>query len=124
MSEVQARSHAPASRGRGGARGGRGGRGDGRTVSRRANGDKPTTEDFASADDDGDVGQLRKQYGDKVDTIKELFPDWSDADIVYALQETNGDLEVAATRISEGMCKLQHPGKKNSSFFFSPSPIP
>ncbi|KAI0125529.1 hypothetical protein BJ170DRAFT_436249 [Xylariales sp. AK1849] len=109
MSEVQSRSQAPASasRGRGGGRGGRagfGGRSDGRSGnSRRANGDKTSTTDTsASFDDDGDVGQLRKQHGDKLDTLKIIFPDWSDADILYALQETNGDVEVTATRISEG----------------------
>lgn len=103
MSEVQTRSQAPASRGRGGGRGGRGGfggRSEGRPGNtRRPNGDKTTSDAF---DEDGDLGELRKQFGDKVDMIKAIFPDWSDADILYALQETDGDVEVAATRISEG----------------------
>ncbi|ORY65775.1 uncharacterized protein BCR38DRAFT_483457 [Pseudomassariella vexata] len=105
MSEVQARSQAPTSRGRGGGRGARGGFGGGRpSNNRRANGDKLATSatDSPTLDDDGDVGQLRKQYGGKLETIKELFPDWSDADILYALQETDGDVEVAATRIADG----------------------
>lgn len=105
MSEVQARSQAPASRGRGGGRGGRagfGGRTEGRTTTtRRANGGQGAASDSAF-DDDGDISQLRKQYGDKLGMLKEMFSDWSDADILYALQETEGDLEVAATRISEG----------------------
>ncbi|KAI1089599.1 hypothetical protein F5B19DRAFT_495211 [Rostrohypoxylon terebratum] len=101
MAEVQARSQAPSSRGRGGGRGGRGGFGSRGPVNRRTNGDKSTL-DAPSLDDDGDVFQLRKQYGTKLDTIKELFPDWSDADILYALKETDGDVEVAATRISDG----------------------
>jgi hypothetical protein len=102
MSEVQTRSQAPASRGRGGGRGGRGGfggRSEGRTSTTRPNGGKTTSDTF---DEDGDVGQLRKQFGDKVDTIKGIFSDWSDADILYALQETDGEIEVAVTRISEG----------------------
>ncbi|KAI1840587.1 hypothetical protein JX266_013191 [Neoarthrinium moseri] len=100
MSEVQARSQAPASRGRGGGRGGRGGFASRSANPRRPNGDKAAASDFA--DEDGDVSQLRKQYGDKVETLQSIFSDWSDADIVYALQETDGDVEVAATRISEG----------------------
>jgi hypothetical protein len=100
MSEVQSRSQ-PAARGRGGGRGGRGGfagRNDARsTNTRRTNGDKSD-----SVDEDGDVGQLRQQFGEHLETIKAIFPDWSDADILYALQENDGDVEVVATRISEG----------------------
>ncbi|KAI1658328.1 hypothetical protein F4813DRAFT_356480 [Daldinia decipiens] len=102
MAEVQARSQAPSSRGRGGGRGGRGGFASRTSTNRRTNGDKLTTADATAFDDDGDVSQLRKQYGGKLDTIKELFPNWSDADILYALKETDGDVEVAATRIAEG----------------------
>ncbi|KAI1807561.1 hypothetical protein F4811DRAFT_504929 [Daldinia bambusicola] len=102
MAEVQARSQAPSSRGRGGGRGGRGGFANRTSTNRRTNGDKLTTADANAFEDDGDVSQLRKQYGGKLDTIKELFPTWSDADILYALKETDGDVEVAATRIAEG----------------------
>ncbi|KAK7932336.1 hypothetical protein PG985_003048 [Apiospora marii] len=101
MSEVQARSQAPTSRGRGGGRGGRGGFG-GRGGTRKPNGDKSISADNSSFDDDGDVSQLRKQHGEKLDMIKAIFPDWSDADILYALKETDGDVELTATRISEG----------------------
>ncbi|OTA93572.1 hypothetical protein M434DRAFT_290235 [Hypoxylon sp. CO27-5] len=102
MAEVQARSQAPSSRGRGGGRGGRGGFASRGSTNRRTNGDKLTTADATTLDDDGDVSQLRKQYGGKLDTIKELFPNWSDADILYALKETDGDVEVTATRIADG----------------------
>ncbi|KAI1759574.1 hypothetical protein GGR53DRAFT_513224 [Hypoxylon sp. FL1150] len=101
MAEVQARSQGPSSRGRGGGRGGRGGFSTRSTPNRRTNGDKITIAD-ATPDDDGDVSQLRKQYGEKLETIKELFPNWSDADILYALKETDGDVEVTATRIADG----------------------
>lgn len=101
MSEVAAR--ASASRGRGSGRGGRGGfagRGG-----RRPNGDKPDQkagDTPAAFEDDGDVGGLRKQYGDKTSIIREMFPDWSEVDVLFALQETNGDQEEAVTRIAEG----------------------
>ena len=41
-------------------------------------------------------------YAPKLSTIKEMFPDWTDEDLVFALQETNGDLEGTIDRISEG----------------------
>ncbi|KAI0388127.1 hypothetical protein F5Y04DRAFT_18136 [Hypomontagnella monticulosa] len=103
MAEVQARSQAPSSRGRGSGRGGRGGFATRGSSNRRSNGDKLTLADAMPSDDDGDVSQLRKQYGNsKLDAIKELFPTWSDADILYALKETDGDVEVAVNRIAEG----------------------
>lgn len=103
MSEVQSR---PAPRGRGSARGGRGGfssRG-GRGGRGQTNGDKQYADtDAASNDDDGEVAQLKKTYGNKVNMIKDMFPEWTDADIVLALQETNGDLETTVGRIADGM---------------------
>ena len=48
------------------------------------------------------MGQLKKQYGSKVSTIKEMFPDWTDEDGVFALQETDGDLETTVDRITDG----------------------
>lgn len=99
MSEATSRSSA--SRGRGSGRGGRGGfagRGG-----RRPNGDKPDQSDSLGAfDDEGDLGELRKLYGDKTSVIREMFPDWSEADVLFALQETNGDQSEAVTRIAEG----------------------
>ena len=50
----------------------------------------------------GEIGDLKKQYGSKVSTLRELFPDWSDEDLVYALKETDGDLESAIDRMSSG----------------------
>ncbi|KAI9877703.1 MAG: hypothetical protein M1830_003045 [Pleopsidium flavum] len=102
MSEVQARPSAP--RGRGSARGGRGGYGSrgGRGGSRYANGERVENIPSTSPEDEGEIGQLKKQYSGKLSTIKEMFPDWTDEDIVYALQETDGDLESTIERITEG----------------------
>ena len=110
MSEVQSRPSAP--RGRGGSgRGGRGGfAGRGRGPRGHAtNGDKFDTTSAAPIEDEGEVGQLKKQYGDKVTTIKEMFPDWTDEDIVFALQETDGDLMTAVDRITNGMASRVMP---------------
>jgi hypothetical protein len=103
MSEVQSRPAAP--RGRGSARGGRAGfasRGGRGGRSHATNGDKIDSTSAPSIDDDGEVGQLKKQYGSKVTLIKEMYPDWTDEDVVFALQETDGDLELTVERITDG----------------------
>jgi hypothetical protein len=110
MSEVQSRPSAP--RGRGSGRGGRGGfatRGGGRTGARpSANGDSKhdTDSSLPTLEDEGEIGQLKQQYGSKVAVIKEMFPDWSSVDILFALQETDGDENLAVTRIAEGKLEL------------------
>ncbi|KAJ9214451.1 hypothetical protein DTO166G4_3855 [Paecilomyces variotii] len=103
MSEVQSRPSAP--RGRGSVRGGRGGyssRG-GRGGSRSA---KLDTTDNASTptsyDDEGDIGQLKKKYSNELPALRELFEDWTEDDLVFALEDSNGDLESAIERITEG----------------------
>jgi hypothetical protein len=53
-------------------------------------------------DDEGDVGDLKRKFGDKIPLLREVCPGWSDEDLVFALEETNGDLEAAVDRISSG----------------------
>ena len=107
MSEVQSRPSAP--RGRGLARGGRGGYGSrggprsgGRTTASHGQSEQASN----TIEDEGEVGELKKKYSGKLATVKELFPDWTDEDIVYALQETDGDLEGTVERITEGTCPI------------------
>lgn len=102
MSEVKARPSGP--RGRGSGRGGRGGfssRG-GRSSNRPPNGDTPEIRETTPIEDEGELGELKKHYASKLDMIKEMFPDWTDEDIIFALQETDGDLASTIDRISEG----------------------
>lgn len=107
MSEVQARP--AATRGRGSAvRGGRGGfssRG-GRNPSRSANtnGDAKHEPEVTALPtlDDPEVAHLKDAYGTKLPIVKELFPDWSDVDILYGLQETDGDEALTVERIADG----------------------
>lgn len=54
------------------------------------------------ADETEEVRGLRAKFGPKLATAKELFPDWTDEDVLYAIQEANGDLEVTIVRMSEG----------------------
>lgn len=121
MSEVISRPSA--SRGRGSGRGGRGGfagRGG-----RRSNGEnfKTADDNLGTFEDEGEFAELRKQYGDKTLVIREMFPDWSEPDVLYALKETNGDETEAVTRIAEGtlgdeICSLPF------AFFLSFSVLP
>ena len=99
MSDVRSRPSAP--RGRGSGRGGRGGYSSrGRGSASQSNGDPPNEPSLA--EEEGEMGQLKQQYGSMLSTMKEMFPNWTDEDLVYALQETNGNLELTIDRISEG----------------------
>ena len=49
-----------------------------------------------------DLKKLKSTYASELSTLKELFTDWTDDDLVFALQDADGDLELAIDRISEG----------------------
>ena len=111
MSEDQSRSSA--TRGRSAGRGGRGGGHSNRAATRSnkapaTNGDSKHEVDSSlpTLDDGGDVRELKQKYGSKIGLIKEMFSDWSDIDILYALQEADGDESLAVTRIADGMFPL------------------
>lgn len=53
-------------------------------------------------DEPEDLRQLRKTHGSSLATLKELFADWTEEDLLYAIQDAGGDLEVAILRISDG----------------------
>ncbi|KAL4916300.1 hypothetical protein BDW62DRAFT_186486 [Aspergillus aurantiobrunneus] len=118
MSEVQSRPSA--SRGRVSARGGRGGyssRG-GRGGSRSTKTD--VTE--ATYEDEGELGQMKKKYSDTLPMLKELFSDWTDEDLVFALEDADGDLEQAIDRISEGNVSQWGEVKKKTTDRSRPKP--
>lgn len=99
MSETQSRPH----RGRTSARGGRGGpRGGARAGNRHVNGDHKTNADLDAAADQGEIGEMKKQYSSELPMLKEMFPDWTDVDLVFALEESNGDVMSTIDRITEG----------------------
>ncbi|KAL4810307.1 hypothetical protein BDV18DRAFT_150572 [Aspergillus unguis] len=118
MSEVQSRSSA--SRGRVSARGGRGGyssRG-GRGGSRST---KPDATELTN-EDEGELGQMKKKYSDTLPMLNELFPDWTDEDLVFALEDADGDLEQAIDRISEGNVSQWGEVKKKTADRSRPKP--
>lgn len=49
---------------------------------------------------------MKKKYADTLPMLKELFPDWKDEDLVFALEDSNGELEEAIERITEGSYPL------------------
>ena len=104
MSEVKSRPSGPRGRGSGrGVRGGFSSRG-GRSSNRQTNGDKSDVPDSTmTGEDEGEMGELKRQYAPKISTIQDMFPGWTAEDIVFALQETNGDLESTIDRITEGV---------------------
>lgn len=99
MSDVQSR---PA-RGRSSARGGRGGH-----ASRGPRSNKQTNGSDAidTSADQGQLGELKKRYSSQLSTLKELFPDWADVDLVLALEESDGDLASTIEKITEGKCSV------------------
>lgn len=97
MSDVASRP-AP-TRGRGTTRGRGGFRGGART--RQSNGDSRESP-LSEEEDQGELGLLKKKYSSQLKSLKELFADWADMDLLLALQEVDGDLEQAIGNISEG----------------------
>ncbi|KNC99968.1 uncharacterized protein SPPG_05343 [Spizellomyces punctatus DAOM BR117] len=51
---------------------------------------------------DEHILQLKKIYAQELQSLKQLFSEWSDADLVATLEEVGGDLDLAIGRISEG----------------------
>ncbi|KAF8462992.1 hypothetical protein BDZ91DRAFT_826309 [Kalaharituber pfeilii] len=64
----------------------------------RVNGDS----NASSSEDQGEVGQLKKQYADELAKVKEVVPNWSDDDIVSALKDFQGDVVLTINRLTEG----------------------
>lgn len=54
------------------------------------------------ADDTQEVRALRSKYGDKLGFLREMFAEWTDEDLLFALQDAGGEIELAVGRISEG----------------------
>lgn len=121
MSDVQTRP--AASRGRVSARGGRGGyssRG-GRGGSRSTKTDG--SDDATAFEDEGGIGQMKKKYADSLPMLKELFSDWSDEDLVFVLEDTDGQLEEAIGRITEGSSSAIVGACWTETNLFHPPPV-
>ena len=49
-----------------------------------------------------EVKHLKSQYKNELTKLQELFPNWSEADLLFALQEGQGALEHTIDLITDG----------------------
>jgi hypothetical protein len=52
------------------------------------------------------LGDTKKLYRDSLSQLCDIFPDWAEDDLVAALTELGGDVELVVSRISEGNTTL------------------
>ena len=55
-----------------------------------------------SLDDQGELGEMKKHYSSQLVQLKEVFPDWTTDDLVFALQESDGDVAATVDKITGG----------------------
>jgi hypothetical protein len=60
------------------------------------------TRNKSSSSEQNDLKKLKSKHSAKLPTLKVLFSEWSDDDLLFVLEEANGDLDLAIDRISEG----------------------
>ena len=65
------------------------------------------TEDWSAAQEDPsdtseEVAQLKVKYVSQLKVLKDIFPDWTAENLVFALQEVDGDITLASDRIAGG----------------------
>lgn len=61
-----------------------------------------SSQSMRQSTEQSDFKKLKSKYASQLSTLRELFADWSDEDLLFALQEVDGDLDLAIDRISEG----------------------
>ena len=98
-----------ASRSRGPRRGGAGAGGAPRGAFNKPGPSEST--DWASAQEDQsnmseEVAQLKIKYSSQLKFLKDMFPDWTSEDLVFALQEVDGDVTFATDRIAGGTPRI------------------
>jgi CUE domain len=70
---------------------------------------KPVAEssDWTTQEDPSDtseeVTQLRNKYGNQLKLLRDVFPEWTAEDLLFTLEEANGDVSVASDRIAGGL---------------------
>lgn len=108
MAETQPRPSGTRGRGSTRGRGGYSSRGGGRSASKSANTASAQESFVDPLEEESELGQLKKKYNTQLNQLKELFPDWTLDDLVFALQETDGDVETTVERITDGMAHRTH----------------
>jgi len=99
MSEIESRP----TRGRSSTRGGRGSYGRGGPRGGRSHVNGHATEPVEeSIEDQGELGEMKKKYQSELGMLKDMFPDWTDTDLVFALEEAEGDIPATVDKITQG----------------------
>ncbi|ORZ26117.1 hypothetical protein BCR42DRAFT_401617 [Absidia repens] len=62
----------------------------------------PKNNNHTNNNNGNDFKTLKILYRQQLPTLRELFPGWSQEDLVAAIHEANGDLELTIGRIMEG----------------------
>lgn len=85
-------------------RGGRGGYGRGgpRGGRKAVNGSLDVANAPDPLEDQGELGQMKKKYAKELLMLKDMFPEWTDTDLVFALQEADGDVPITVDKITQG----------------------
>jgi CUE domain-containing protein len=89
------------SRGRGSTRGSRGG--FRRTGGRDRLGPGDHRDSHNDETEQGEIGEMKKKYPQELSSLKEMFPEWADVDLLFALEETDGDVFRTVEHISAGI---------------------
>lgn len=55
------------------------------------------------SNNNNDLKSLRAQFRHSLSSLTELFPEWSQDDLLFVMDECQGDLDLAITRITEGL---------------------
>jgi hypothetical protein len=59
-----------------------------------------------SFDDQGELGNMKKTYSTQLSFMRDMFPDWTDDDLVFAIAEADGDVQIVIDRITQGASLL------------------
>jgi hypothetical protein len=54
------------------------------------------------------VGELSKKFAPQLSQLQAIFPDWDEQDLVFALQDSKGNVEDTVLAISEGASRCRH----------------
>lgn len=63
--------------------------------------DWTTQEDHSDTSEE--VAQLRNKYGNQLKLLRDVFPEWTAEDLLFALEEADGDESLASDRIAGGL---------------------
>lgn len=66
------------------------------------NGDSKASADIDTTANEGELGDLKKQYSNELSMLKEMFPGWTDADLLLALEDSRGDVTNTIDHITSG----------------------